>query len=125
MEKLIGFIHWGSYAYYVYIFGYASLFKVFQKQSMMDGMLSMGFDKTWTLAIGIAELLGILTVVAGLFQPRLKIIGILFLMPFAIGAFTAHMAHKEYHHFYNSLLVCIFTVVLLWTDKHFKMVISA
>jgi uncharacterized membrane protein YphA (DoxX/SURF4 family) len=124
MEKLIGFIHWGGYAYYVYIFGYAALFKVFQKQSMMDSMLSLGFNKSWTIVIGIAETLGVLAVVLGLFYPRLKIIGILFLMPFAIGAFTAHMAHQEYHHFYHSLYVCILTVLLLWTDRYFKVTIG-
>ncbi len=95
-----------SYAYYLYVFGYASLFKVFQKQSMMQSMDSLGFNKTWTLGIGVGELLGVLL-----------------LFPFAIGAFTAHMAYGEYHHFYNSLMMCILSVVLLATDKNFKIII--
>jgi uncharacterized membrane protein YphA (DoxX/SURF4 family) len=122
MEKLISIVHWISYCYYVYVFGYASLFKIFQKSSMMQSMESLGFNKTWTITIGVAETLGVLAVVAGVFEPRLKTIGILVLFPFAIGAFTAHMAHQEYLHFYNSLIMCILTVVLLWTDPRFRIV---
>lgn len=123
MEKLSTVIHWASYLYYLYIFGYASLFKVFQKKSMMDSMLSLGFNKTWTLIIGIAELIGVILIVVGLFKPPLKTIGILFLFPFAVGAFTTHMAHQEYHHYYHSLWVCILTILLLWTDKNFKIIL--
>ena len=123
MEKLVNIIHWTSYIYYVYVFGYAGLFKVFQKSSMMQSMESLGFIKMWTIAIGVAETLGVLVVLAGLYEPRLKTIGILFLFPFAIGAFTAHMAHQEYLHYYNALLMCILTVVLLWTDPKFKIIL--
>lgn len=120
MKTIITIIHWLSYAYYVYVFGYASLFKVFQKQSMMQSMQSLGFNKTWTILIGIGELIGVLLVLIGIFKPQLKNFGILLLFPFAVGAFTAHMAHQEYHHFYNSLLMCILTFVLLATDKNFR-----
>src|SRR5690606_30673905 len=106
--------------YYFYVFGYASLFKVFLKQSMMQSMQSLGFNKVWTILIGIGELLGVLLIVIGIFKPPLKNAGILLLFPFAIGAFTAHMAHNEYSHYYNSLAVCILTIVLLTTDKRFK-----
>lgn len=123
MEKIMNVIHWGSYCYYVYVFGYASLFKVFQKPSMMESMKSLGFDRTWTIAIGIGELVGVLMVLSGLLDHRLKTTGILFLFPFAVGAFTAHMAHQEYQYFYNALIMCILTVVLLWTDRHFKIII--
>ncbi|RAV98221.1 DoxX family protein [Pseudochryseolinea flava] len=123
METARIILHWTSYAYYLYVFAYASLFKVFQKQSMMESMQSLGFNKTWTIAIGIAELIGVLLVVAGVYKPSLKIIGVLFLFPFAIGAFTTHMAHQEYEHYYQSLAVCVLSVVILWTDKTFKIML--
>lgn len=90
---------------------------------MMESMQSLGFNKHWTLIIGAGELIGVLLIVIGIFKPDLKNLGILLLFPFAVGAFTAHMAHQEYHHFYDSLLMCILTVVLLSTDKYFKIVL--
>lgn len=120
METTKTILHWTSYAYYLYVFGYASLFKVFQKTSMMQSMESLGYNKVWTLAIGFAELAGVVLIVAGLFKPSLKTIGILLLFPFAIGAFASHMAHREYQHFYQSLIVCILSMVLLLTDKTFR-----
>lgn len=116
-------IHWASYAYYLYVFGYASLFKVFQKKSMMQSMQSLGFNKTWTILIGIGELLGVVLLVIGLLKPQYKNVAVLLLFPFAVGAFTAHMAHQEYHHFYNALLMCILSIVLLVTDPYFKIII--
>lgn len=115
-------IHWVAFAYYLYVFGYASLFKVFQKKTMMDSMAALGFNKVWTIAIGIGELIGVFLLLIGLFNPPFKNVGIIFLFPFAIGAFTTHMAHHEYHHFYNSLIVCILSVVILLTDARFKIV---
>ncbi|MCR6642022.1 MAG: DoxX family protein [Sporocytophaga sp.] len=120
METIKTVFYWASYAYYLYVFGYASLFKVFQKKSMMDSMLSLGFNKTWTIFIGIAELIGVIIIVSGLVKPQLRNLGILFLIPFSVGAFTAHMAHQEYHYFYNSLIVCILTVIMLTLDNNFK-----
>ncbi|OOG18987.1 hypothetical protein BWD42_03250 [Sphingobacterium sp. CZ-UAM] len=120
METTKSIVHWLSYAYYLYVFGYASLFKVFQKQSMMQSMDSLGFNKTWTLGIGIGELLGVIFLLIGLYKPEFKTVGILLLFPFAIGAFTAHMAHQEYNHYYNSLLMCMLSIILLATDKNFK-----
>ncbi len=120
METIKTVFYWVSYAYYLYVFGYASLFKVFQKKSMMDSMLSLGFNKTWTILIGIAELIGVILIVAGLIKPQLRNMGILLLIPFSVGAFTAHMAHQEYQHYYNSLIVCILTVVMLVLDNNFK-----
>lgn len=123
METIKTAVHWLSYAYYFYVFGYASIFKVFQKKSMMQSMNSLGFNKIWTISIGILELLGVILIVIGIFKPQYKNAGILFLFPFAVGAFTAHMAHKEYVYFYNSLIMCILTVVLLVTDKNFRIVL--
>ncbi|MDM1296363.1 DoxX family protein [Sphingobacterium sp. N143] len=123
MELIKTIIHWLSYACYLYVFGYASLFKIFQKQSMMQSMQSLGFNKSWTILIGIAELLGVLLLLLGLYKSQFKNLGILVLLPFAIGAFTAHMAHQEYEHFYSSLLMCILTLVLLATDKNFRITI--
>lgn len=123
METTKLIIHWAAYAFYLYIFGYASLFKVFQKESMMQGMQEFGFNKTWTILIGIGELIGVILIVIGIFKPKFKNAGILLLFPFAVGALTAHMAHYEYQHFYNSLWVCILTFILLATDKNFKIVL--
>ena len=52
-------IYWASFAYYVYVFGYASLYKVFQKKSMMQNMQALGFNKVPTILIGICELAGV------------------------------------------------------------------
>lgn len=123
METIKTAIHWLSYAYYLYVFGYASLFKVFQKKSMMQSMLSLGFNKTWTIAIGVLELFGVILIVIGIFQPHYKNVGIFFLFPFAIGAFATHMAHHEYNHFYNSLIMCVLTVITLTTDKYFRIIL--
>jgi uncharacterized membrane protein YphA (DoxX/SURF4 family) len=123
MEKITTFVHWLSYAYYLYVFGYASLFKVFQRQSMMQNMQNLGFNKTWTILIGIGELLGVILLVIGLFKPKYKNLAVLLLFPFAVGAFTAHMAHQEYHHFHNALLMCILSVILLATDKYLKIIL--
>lgn len=119
--KLI--IHWAAFTYYLYVFGYASLFKVFQKSSMMQSMQSLGFNKTWTIAIGIGELIGVLLLLIGMLNPSVKVAGILWLFPFAVGAFTAHMAHQEYHHYRNALLMCLLTMIILATDKHFKLIL--
>lgn len=123
MEKITAIIHWLSFTYYLYVFGYASLFKVFQKKSMMESMQNLGFNKTWTILIGIGELIGVILLIIGLFKPQYKNLAVLFLLPFAVGAFTTHMAHQEYHHFYNSLIMCILTIVLLLTDQNFKIIL--
>jgi hypothetical protein len=119
----IQIIHWITYAYYLYLFGYASLFKVFQKQSMMEGMQQLGFSKTWTLLIGYGELLGVCGLIAGLWFHEIRNISVLWLFPFAIGALMVHFAHHEYHHFYGALCGCVASVILLITDKHFKIIL--
>lgn len=120
MEKFIGILHWAAYCYYVYIFGYAGLFKVIQRPGMMQSMNSLGFDKTWTIVIGIAEVLGVLALLIGLGNHQIKNMAVLFLFPFAVGALVAHFAHQEYHHYYNALICCVLSVVLLLTEPHFK-----
>lgn len=123
METIKTAIHCLSYTYYLYVFGYASLFKIFQKKTMMLSMQSFGFNKAWTVTIGALELFGVMLIFIGFFQPQYKNVGILFLLPFAIGAFTTHIAHQEYNHYYNSLIVCILTVIILATDKTFKIIL--
>lgn len=120
MDKINPLIHWISYAYYLYVFGYAALFKVFQKSSMMQSMQSLGFNKTWTILIGIGELIGVVLLIVGLYKPAYKNLAILLLFLFAVAAFTAHMAHQEYKYFYEALIMCILSIVLLATDKNFK-----
>jgi uncharacterized membrane protein YphA (DoxX/SURF4 family) len=123
MEELKMITYWVGYAYYVYVFGYASLYKVFQKSSMMQNMKALGFDRVPTIIIGICEFLGVVLMIVGIFIPALRNMAILFLFPFAVGAFTAHMAHKEYRHFYNALTMCILTVIMLWADSNFSILI--
>lgn len=123
MKLITPILHWTAYAYYLYLFGYASLFKVFQKESMMQGMNALGFNKTWTLLIGYAELLGLIGVIAGLWLHQLRNASVIWLFAFAIGALMAHMAHREYEHFYGALFGCMASVVLLATDKYFRIVL--
>ncbi|NML21799.1 DoxX family protein [Pseudoflavitalea sp. G-6-1-2] len=108
------------YTGFVFIFGYAALFKVFEWPRMMKGMAGFGFNTNWTLFIGYAELVGTIGLLIGLAYPKILRLSILWLFPFAIGAFTVHMANEEYHHYYNSLFCCIAAVVLFLTDKKVK-----
>jgi hypothetical protein len=120
--SLITFLHWGAFAVYTYIFGYAALYKIFKVPGMMNGMAAMGFGETWTLAIGIAEAIGVLALLAGIFVPPLKNVAVLWLMPFAIGAFTVHISYQHgFGDYRTSLLVCCLSVLLLWTDKTFDL----
>lgn len=48
------------YTGFLFIFGYAALFKIFHWQEMMQGMAMFGFNTTWTTLIGYAELLGVI-----------------------------------------------------------------
>ena len=116
-------VHWAAYAYFVYLFGYASLFKVFQKQDMMKNMEMLGFGKSWTLLIGYGELLGVIGLLAVLWHKPLKNASILWLFPFAIGALMVHFAYNDYQYFYGALFGCITSILLLITDKRFKVVL--
>lgn len=117
---MIQIIHWAVYIYYVYLFGYASLFKVFQKQGMMEGMNALGFNKTWTLAIGYGELIGVIGLLAGIWLHEVKNASVIYLFFFALGALMVHFAHHDYLDFYDALSGCISAFILLTTDKFFK-----
>lgn len=114
-------IHWIALAIVIVIFGYAGLYKVLGVSDMMNGMAEMGFGTTFTFWIGLAETAGVVGVIAGLFYRPLKVISLLALLPFAIGAFTVHMSYQHTFPIYlNSLLVCIMPIVILWTDEKFE-----
>ncbi|GAA0743397.1 DoxX family protein [Gaetbulibacter jejuensis] len=123
MKNLVKVSHWVAYGYLIYAFGYASLFKVFQKQSMMENMSNFGFGKTWTLFIGYSELLGVIGLIVGLWVHKVKNLSTLWLLPFAIGALITHFAHNDYEYFYTSLYCCIACMALLVTDKNFKVIL--
>lgn len=124
MKKTAVYIYWALYAWYIYIFGYAALWKIFNVEKMMTGMQAFGFDPLLTNLIGWGEGLGLAGLIAGIWKPKLRSLSVLWLFPFAIGAFTAHMAHREYHHFYSSIYATILSYALLALDKDFKIVIS-
>lgn len=124
-NKLRKVIHWIALAVLTYIFGYAGLYKIFGVPGMMEGMAALGFGKIWTFFIGLAEVAGVAGVIIGLFYRPVKIISLLLLFPFAVGAFTVHMAfHDPFPIYLNSLLVCIMPLVILWTDEKFKLVLK-
>lgn len=123
MQNVLRLVHWAAYAYYVYLFGYASLFKVFQKQSMMDSMHSLGFNEVWTLFIGYSELLGVVGLLVGLWVHQIKNASVLWLFLFAVGALMVHFAHNDYEYFYSAFFGCVAAVVLLFTDNHFKILL--
>lgn len=124
-DKVKKGIHWIAIATVIYIFGYAGLWKIIGVPGMMEGMAEIGFGTTPTFLIGIAEVTGVIGVIAGLFYRPVKIISLLGLLPFAIGAFTVHMS---YHHpfpvYLNSLLVCIMPLIILWTDEEFRIIVK-
>lgn len=125
LETAKTIIHWLSLGLFVWIFGYAGLYKIMGIESMMSGMEEIGFGKEATLWIGVAEVLGVLGILAGLYIHPVKIASVLLLWPFAIGALTVHLS---YHHpisvYLNSLLVTVLPVIILWTEKKFSITLS-
>ena len=117
---ILQIIHWAAFSYYVYLFGYASLFKVFNEKNMMEGMKILGFNQTWTMLIGIGELLGLIFLIIGIFYHKLKNAAVIWLFLFAVGALVAHFAHQDYNYYYSALCGCMAAVVILVTDKHFR-----
>jgi len=103
--------------------GYASLFKVFQKQSMMESMSNLGFGKIWTLFIGYGELLSVIGLIIGFWLHQVKTISIIWLLPFAIGALMVHFAHNDYKYFYEALYCSVACIIILLTDKNFKIIL--
>lgn len=120
MQKVKPIIHWTAYSYYVYLFSYASLYKVFQETTMMEGMEAFGFGKAWTLFIGYAELAGVIGLLAGLWYHQVKNFAVIWLFFFAIGALMVHFAHHDYVDFYDALSGCVAAIVILGTDKYFR-----
>jgi uncharacterized membrane protein YphA (DoxX/SURF4 family) len=119
-------LHWISFAVFAYIFGYAGIYKVIKVQNMMEGMASMGFGTTATLIIGYAETTGVIALVMGIFIPVVKPVAVLFLWPFAIGALTTHFSyHHDFAEYRNALLVTVLPLIILATDKHFRVSITA
>lgn len=112
--------YWLCYVGLLYIILPSALSKILQKTSMMESMHSLGFNKHWTLSIGIIETIAVLLILAGLYKSNLRTVGLLLLIPFAIGAFTTHMAHQEYIRFYPSLILCILSFILLILDQRIK-----
>jgi hypothetical protein len=123
--KILIVMHWVAFAAFTWIFGYAGLYKVLKVPAMMEGMASMGFHESWTLAIGWAEVIGVVGLLASMFYPPMRSLAVLWLLPFGIGAFTAHMSyHHVFPHYLNAMLVCVLPIILLWTDRHFHVHIS-
>ena len=116
-------IHWVSYCIYLYIFAKASILKIIHHQPMMDGMVVLGFNKTWTLIIGYMELLGVLGLLTGLFFHEAKNAAVIFLFPFSVGALMVHFAHHDYNVFYDALAATVLSVILLSTYKSFKIIL--
>ena len=123
MKKIVTAVHWVSFAYLMYAFGYASLFKVFQKETMMTDMASLGFGKGWTLVIGYGELMGVVGLIAGIWRHEIKNLATLWLFPFAIGALMVHFAHNDYQFFYTALYCSVACVAALGTDRHFRIAV--
>ena len=123
--KVKSVLHWTAFAVFLGIFGYAGLYKVIKVPGMMQGMEAMGFNERATLIIGWAETVGVLGLLVGIFIPQVKPVAVLFLWPFAIGALTTHFSyHHGIEHYQNALLVTGLPVILLATDKHFRIIIQ-
>jgi uncharacterized membrane protein YphA (DoxX/SURF4 family) len=123
--KIRTIIHWISFAVYLLIFGSGGIYKVTRVPDMMQSMESMGFGEKATVLIGCLELIGVLGLIAGIFKPVVKPIAVLFLWPIAIGALTTHFSHHDpFSEYLNALLVCVMPLFILFTDRHFKVVIE-
>jgi uncharacterized membrane protein YphA (DoxX/SURF4 family) len=113
-------IHWAGFSYFLYIFGNASLSKVFKTPEMMAGMESFGFGEHWTLLIGYGELLGVAGLIAGFWYRPIKNAAVLWLFPFCVGALMVHFSHQDYQDHYDALFCCIASIMILVNDKMFK-----
>ncbi|HEX6224118.1 MAG TPA: DoxX family protein [Chryseolinea sp.] len=117
---MLQFIHWITFTYYTYLFGYASLLKVFHDADMIEGMERLGFNTTWTVLIGIGELSGCFALLIGIRYSWIKNAAVLYLLPYAVGALAAHLAHRDYTDYYDALSGAVAAVVILSTDKNFR-----
>jgi uncharacterized membrane protein YphA (DoxX/SURF4 family) len=90
---------------------------------MMKGMEMFGFNKTWTLFIGYGELVGVIGLIVGIWTHEVKNASVLFLFPFSVGALMVHFAHSDYLDFYDALICCAASIILLASDKFFKVIL--
>ena len=117
-------IHWIALIAFSYIFAKAGILKVIVHPGMMEGMSILGFDKHRTSIIGWLEVFGVVGIVIGLWFPAVKNLAVLFLIPFGIGALTMHIAHQDgFADYYESFFVCVLSIIILLTDRHFKIII--
>ncbi|WP_437677827.1 DoxX family protein [Sorangium sp. So ce131] len=118
-------VHWAALAGLALIFGQAGIEKVFASRDMVEGMAAIGFGWTWTLLIGVAEVVGVVGLAVGVLKPSIKNAAVLWLLPFGVGAFTVHMS---YHHgirdYWQSLTVCVLSAIVLWADERFRVVLG-
>ncbi|AUX39640.1 uncharacterized protein SOCE26_010350 [Sorangium cellulosum] len=118
-------VHWAALAGLALIFGQAGIEKVVASPGMVEGMASIGFGWTWTLLIGIAEVLGVVGLALGVLHPAIKNVAVLWLLPFGVGAFTVHMSyHHGFRDYWQSMAVCLLSAVVLWADERFKVVLN-
>lgn len=110
-------IYWVCLAVYLYIISPSAIAKVFQNPQMMENMHNLGFNASWTLFIGVTEILLLILVLVGIYKSPWRTIGILLLFPIVISAFATHMANQEYQYFYKSLILCLLSFVLLSLDR--------
>lgn len=114
-------IHWLALMTFAFVFCKAGLYKVLKIEEMMEGMKMIGFDEKLSVLIGWVEVLGVAGLLFGIRFPAVKLISILGLWVFAISALAIHIS---YHHpiaeLTDALLVTCLPVLMLATDKEFK-----
>lgn len=108
------------YAYLIFTFGRAGLMKVLEKDSMVEGMRSFGFDRVATLAIGYAEIILVISLLAGIRKHTIRNMATFLLFLFAFGALMVHWAHRDYVDHYDALFCCIAAVGCLALDPYFR-----
>lgn len=108
------------YVYLVFIFGRAALMKIVEDQTMMEGMQYFGFDRIPSLAIGYAELIVVIALLAGMGKHVIRNIATLLLFFFAFGALIVHWAHRDYVDHYDALFCSIAAVGCLALDRQFR-----
>lgn len=119
-SKLFAIVHWTSFAVLVLIFLWGASQKILQQPGMIQDMKSLGFNVSWTIAIGVGETIGLTGLILGLKYRRLKTASAIFLFPFAVGAFMVHMAHNDYNGFWAALICSVCSIALLLFDRHFQ-----
>lgn len=89
-------LHWISFLVLVYIFGIVGAIpSLLMQPERVQDMKSIGFNTTWTILIGIGEILGVIGLLIGIKYRKLKTASAIFLFPFGVGA-TTNRLHKLY-----------------------------